>query len=348
MANEDTREAEQAARGHVAQLAFGNMVVQTLRVATRLKVFDLIGDEERSAAELAGAAGAQPQAMNRLLRALAGLGLLAERAPGSFAATPAGTLLDTGRPDSMAALVGMLTDPEILRPWELLEQGIRTGASTFETVFGKDFFSYIKERPELSAQFNAAMSQGTAATAAALPHAFDFGRFTKVTDVGGGDGTLLTAVLRAHPALSGVVYDSEEGLAQAPERLREHGLTSRCALVAGDFFQSVPEGSDVYLIKSVLHDWADDPAATILSNCREVLPPDGRVLIVDPVLPEVVDPRTAGLTYLSDLHMLVGAGGRERTRKDFEELCGRAGLAIVSVRPIDEAYGFGLIEAKAA
>ncbi len=197
------------------------------------------------------------------------------------------------------------------------------------------------------------MSQAVSETAAVLPSAFDFGRFTTVTDVGGGDGTLLAAVLAAHPGLTGAVFDTAEGLAEAPKRLAPHGLDERCSLIAGDFFRSVPEGSDLYLIKSILHDWTDDQAVTILSNCREVLPPGGLVLIVEPVLPQTVatsadaDAVDGGTTYLSDLNMLVNVGGRERTRRDFAEVCRRAGLSLTSVTPLAQAAPFSLIQAVA-
>ncbi|UQT61359.1 methyltransferase [Streptomyces durmitorensis] len=350
MTNDDTTTTNDTedVRDLVAQLVFGSLAAQTVRAAVRLRVMELIGDKERSAAEVAADAGARTQPMTRLLRALASLGLLREHTAGSFSLTPAGATLDPERPGSLTSLVRMFTEPTMLRAWEHLDDSVRTGDVAFDTIFGKDFFSHLKEFPDLSAEFNAAMSQASRATAAVLPHAFDFGRFTTVTDVGGGDGTLLSAVLREHPALTGVVHDTEEGLAQAPTTLERQGLTARCSLAAGDFFQSVPGGADVYLLKSIVHDWSDEQAVTILTHCREALPPAGRVLIVEPVLPEVVDAETAGLTYLTDLNMMVNVGGRERTRADFEEVCRRAGLALTSVTPLEQAEPFCLIEATAA
>lgn len=349
MANTDVRAAGMVDRDLIVRLAFGSMAAQTLRAAVRLRVVELIGDRQRHGADVADDAGADPQAMTRLLRALTGLGLLKEYTPDSFSVTPAGALLDPHRPDSLASFVRMFTEPAVARAWEHLDGSVRTGDVAFDTVFGTDFFSYLSQHPELSAEFNAAMSQAVGETAAVLPYAFDFGRFTTVTDVGGGDGTLLAGVLDAHPGLTGVIYDTAEGLAQAPKTLEQHGLTGRCSLIAGDFFRSVPENSDLYLLKSVLHDWADEQAVTILSHCREVLPPGGRVLIVEPVLPEVVDTDAEaaddGITYLSDLNMLVNVGGRERTRKDFEDVCHRAGLSVTSVTPLTEAAPFSLIEA---
>ncbi|MFK0174888.1 methyltransferase [Streptomyces xanthochromogenes] len=348
----DDRSAAAADRELIVRTAFGSMAAQTLRAAVRLRVIELMGAAPRRACEVADAVGAEPQATTRLLRALAGLGLLTEHAPGTFSVSPSGALLDPAAPGSLASFVRVFTDPVAIRAWEHLDTSVRTGDVAFDDVFGADFFSHLAQHPELSSAFNTAMSQATGLAADVLPHAFDFGRFASVTDVGGGDATLVGAVLAAHPALVGVVLDSAEGLAQAPDTLRRLGLTERCSLVAGDFFRSVPKGSDLYLIKSVLHDWRDEQAVTILRHCREVLPPDGRVLIVEPVLPETVEAGSDArggqeVTYLSDLNMLVNVGGRERTRADFEDLCRRAGLAVVSVVPLEGAAPYFLIEAVA-
>ncbi|MFJ6516416.1 methyltransferase [Streptomyces sp. NPDC091406] len=352
MTNPEATLTDPTDRDLIARLAFGSMAAQTLRAAIRLGVLELVGDTPRHAAEVAADAGAEAQPMTRLLRALTGLGLLREVSPDSFSATAAGALLHPERPDSLASFVGMFTEPAIVRAWEHLDDSVRTGGIAFDAVFGTDFFSHLAQDPELSSAFNAAMSQASSETAAALPHAFDFGRFTAVTDVGGGDGTLLAAVLAAHPGLKGVVLDTAEGLAEARNTMARGGLEGRCSLVAGDFFHTVPGGSDLYLVKSVLHDWSDDQAVTILRHCREVLPPGGLVLIVEPVLPEVVDTTAevtdGGITYLSDLNMLVNVGGRERTRADFEEVCRRAGLTLTSVTPLAGAAPFALIEAVAA
>jgi O-methyltransferase domain/Dimerisation domain len=347
VANNEGRAATTDDRGYVVQLVFGSLAAHTVHAAVDLRIAELIGDGERAAADVAKEAGTDQQSTLRLLRALAGLRLLEESAPGVFSVTPAGALLDPSRPGSMASLISSsATMEKMMRPgWDFLVDSVRTGDTSFEKVFDKDFFSHLKDYPELYAGFNQAMSQATRSTAAVLPGAFGFERYRTVADIGGGNGTLLAAVLREHPSLTGVLYDTEEGLAQAAETLRRDGLQDRCSLVPGDFFASVPEGAEVYLIKSILHDWPDDRCVTILRHCREVLPTDGRVLIVEPVLPELVDPSGVGL-YLGDLNMLVNWGGRERTRAEFDEVCHRAGLEIVSVTPL-QTYGFSLIEARA-
>ncbi|MFI9205994.1 methyltransferase [Streptomyces sp. NPDC053048] len=349
---EDNKEqvaADWQHRGLVSRLAFGQLATQALGAALRLDVFELIGDGERQATDLAHELGAQPQATHRLLSALAALGLLTETAPGAFSTTPAGDLLRAGVPGTMLSVARMFTDPVMLRGWDRLDESVRTGKPSFDTVFGTDFFGHLKERPELSAEFNAAMSQATKLAADVIPHHYDFGRFSTVVDVGGGDGTLLSAILRAHPGPRGIVHDTPEGLAQASARFSREGLTDRVALETGDFFASVPAGGDLYLLKSVIHDWNDDQCATILRHIRGVIPDNGALLLVEPVLPSTVPAESTDLaffSYLSDLNMLVNVGGRERTAEDFRALCATAGFRLDTITPLPFPNTYKLIEAR--
>lgn len=333
-----------AARRHVVELVFGHMAAQTVSAAVRAGVFDHLGDGERTAAELAARCGTQPQATHRLLRCLTALRLLTESPGGGFRATQAGTLLREDVPGSVTSFVRMFTDQAMVASWARLDDSLRTGETSFDAVFGTDFFGYLKEQPKLSAEFNAAMSEGTRSTAADLPHHYDFGRFSTVVDVGGGDGTLLAAILRAHPGLRGVVYDTAEGLGQAPATLAREEVADRATTIAGDFFESVPADGDLYLLKSVIHDWDDATCAAILRRCREALPEHGRVLLIEPVLPEAVG-ETHPLAYLSDLNMLVNVGGRERTLDDFTELLRDAGFDTPAVTPLPAPNSFRVIEA---
>ncbi|MFJ6615116.1 methyltransferase [Streptomyces sp. NPDC091289] len=344
--NSQDATASWQARGTVARLVLGQMATQALGTAVRLGVFDRIGPGELDADGLAESLGTHPRSTLRLLRALAGLQLLSEPEPGVFRTTAAGDALRTDTPGTMVAMARMFTDPVMLRGWDLLDESIRTGETTFDTVFGTDFFGHLKEQPELSAAFNEAMSQGTRLTAANVPHHYDFGRFETLVDIGGGDGTLLASVLRAHPKLRGVLFDTAEGLAQAPRRLADEGLTGRVALETGDFFASAPAGGDLYLLKSIIHDWDDERCAAILRHIRDVIPAHGSLLIVEPVLPATVPPDPSGGVYLSDLNMLVNVGGRERTADDFAALCTAAGFALRSVTPLPAPDIFRIIEAS--
>ncbi|KUL38709.1 methyltransferase [Streptomyces sp. NRRL F-4489] len=327
-------------------LAYGAMATHTVAAALRLGVFDRIGDGRATADELADRCAARPGELARLLRALTGLGLLTEPEPGRFALTPAGAQARSDAPGSLHAVLQLFSDPMMLRAWERLDDSVRTGEPAFDTVHGTDFFGYLAERPALSERFNAAMSQGSAHTAELLPAAYPFDRFRTVADIGGGDGTLLAGILRAHPGLRGILFDRPEGLAQAGPRLARDGLADRCALVTGDFFATAPEGADAYLLKSVIHDWNDERCARILGHIRRVVPDDGRLLILEPVLPERTGPGDDAISYLSDLNMLVNVGGRERTRDDFARLCEAAGFAVRSVTALPRPNRFSVIEAE--
>lgn len=339
---------EMRARGALVGMVFGSMSAQVAATAVRLGVADAVGGGERTAEDVAEMCGTDPQATLRLLRAMAALGLFTETRPGGFALTAEGALLREDQPGSVRSFVQLFADPVILRAWEHLDDSLRTGGPSFGDVFGTDFFSHLNQRPELSERFNAAMSEGSRAAVEAISANYDFGRFGTVADIGGGDGTLLSAVLTAHPGVRGIVYDTAEGLAQARDKLRRDGVADRCSTRAGDFFASVPAGADLYMLKSVIHDWDDDRAATILRNCREAGGDDARLLIVEPVLPPVVAPSMPAVMYLSDLNMLVNLGGRERTEEDFANLCAAAGYRLTGVTPLPPPQAFSLIEAAPA
>ncbi|ELS56114.1 methyltransferase [Streptomyces viridochromogenes] len=316
------------------RLVFGGMATQVVGLAVRLRLPDAIGEGERTADGLAADFESEPAAMNRLLRGLAALGVLRESKPGVFALTPVGELLRADRSPSFHSLARMLTDPAVATAWQHLDHSVRTGGPAFDHVFGRDFFAYLADDPDLSWLYNAAMSQGTGGIAGLVAAHQDFSGVRTVVDVGGGDGTLLAAVLRAHPSLRGVLYDSAAGVAQAGEVLAAAGVADRCAVEAGDFFAAVPEGGDLYLLKSVVHGWEDERAARILAHCRRALPAHGRIVMVEHLLPDTVPADAVPTTYLNDLNLLVNGNGLERTRGDFEQLCAAAGLTVEAVTPL--------------
>ncbi|MDP9863625.1 MULTISPECIES: methyltransferase [Streptosporangium] len=327
------------------RLVFGGRATQVVGLGIRLKLPEAIGDGERSSTDLAAGYGVPEHTMLRLLRGLAALEVLTETGPDRFAVAPVGALLRGDRPGSLYALARMLTDPAMLTAWQNLEFSVRTGRPAFDEAFGTDFFGHLSGDPELSELYNTAMSQGTRGVAEALARSYDFGRSGTVVDVGGGDGTLIAAVLREHPGLRGVIYDSPTGASRAEETLRRAGVAGRCRIEAGDFFAGVPEGADLYLLKSVVHGWGDDRAATILQHCARSVTEHGRILMVEHVLPDTVPPGADPLPYLNDLNLLVNGSGLERTRGDFERLCGKAGLTLGEVAPLSPT-DFCRIEAR--
>jgi ubiquinone/menaquinone biosynthesis C-methylase UbiE len=335
----------EGARGRVGGLVFGAMAAEVVFAAARMQVADLLADGQHGAAEVAREIGADGEALTRLLRTLAALGLVSEPAPAQFRLTEAGQLLRSDQPESLHAFVRMFGDPTMLSAWRELDTAIRTGRPTFEKVYGTSYFNYLSANPELSELFNSAMREGTVVAAQQLLQHYDFGPFHTITDIGGGDGTLLAEVLRAYPSLHGTLLDTADGLAQADRTLSEAGVSERCAIRAGDFLAAAPEGAELYLLKSVLRGWDDEQARIILNHIRRVIPDDGRLLIIEPVLPEVFDASAPSTMYLSDLNMLVNLGGRLRTRSDFKQLCQGAGFTLRTVTTLPPPVGSSVLEA---
>jgi precorrin-6B methylase 2 len=191
-------------------------------------------------------------------------------------------------------------------------------------VFGMDAFDYLGAHPQEAAIFNEAMAEITRQVARAVVAAYDFARFRTIVDVGGGNGTLIGAILDAEPKLRGIVFDSPSGSAEAPRQLEAAGLADRCEVIAGDFFRSVPSGADAYILKSIIHDWGDERSVTILRNCREAISADGKLLLVERVMPARVEASASHQRWtMIDMHMLLMLGGRERTESEFQALfCG--------------------------
>ncbi|WP_281920719.1 methyltransferase [Nocardia cyriacigeorgica] len=325
-------------------MMFGTICSQVVGTAARLGLADHLGDDELDHRELAVRTGTHPGALARLLRALAALEIVVEVAPGRFRLGETGKPLRTDRPDSQAAAVLLFTDPALLDSWKLTEQAVRTGKPTFEDLYGIDFFGFLATRPELSERFNATMRQVSLPIAQLVPVSYDFTRFGTIVDIGGSDGTLLSQILKGARALRGIVFDSPTGMAEAAATLAAAGVADRCRVEAGNFFDAVPVGGDLYVLKNILHDWDDERCATILDRCRRVIPADGRLLIVESVLPDVVDTADPA-PYLTDISMLVNMGGQERTRAEYETLCSRAGFAVIAVHPTVFPTSYSLIEA---
>ncbi|CCK25400.1 O-demethylpuromycin-O-methyltransferase [Streptomyces davaonensis JCM 4913] len=322
--------AEDQARA--LRLVHGYMASQALGAAVRLNIADALAESPKSCADLAAATDTDPDALRRLLRALETLGLV-ERPSRTdlFTLTSFGDVLRSDADAPAHALANLFTSPAVWRPWGELHQSVRTGATAFETVFGMPAFAYIGRQAELSALFNAAMAETAQGAADVVAAGCDFSRFPTVVDVGGGNGTLLAALLTAHPGSRGVLLDTPTGVREAPKVLADAGVADRCTITTGDFFTAVPAGGDAYVLKSVIHDWDDEPARTVLRRCREAMPDHAKLLLVEPVLPGENGPAAELSVVLSDLNMLVMAGGRERTEAEYATLLDSAGLELVGV-----------------
>ncbi|RJQ78074.1 methyltransferase [Pseudonocardiaceae bacterium YIM PH 21723] len=322
------------------------MAAQVAHTVITMELPQVMGDEESTIADLAQKVDVPADRLIRLVRAAAAIGLCTENSAAVFQLTEFGRRLRPDHPESIQALVRMFTEPAMLAGWAKLDRAVRTGETTFDEVFGMPMFRYLDRHPEMSALFNGAMSQATRTVAAQLPEHYDFSGRAHLIDIGGGDGTLVQGVLQANPQLRGSVFDTASGGAQAAARFAESGLAGRTDVLVGDFFAEAPDGGDVYLVKSILHDWDDDRCVRILGHIRGVIPEDGLLLILEPVLPDLVPAEGHAGMYLSDLNMLVNVGGRERTRSEFEQLCRRAGFSVSSVVSPGPQFRFSIIEAR--
>ncbi|HEX2033731.1 MAG TPA: methyltransferase [Chloroflexota bacterium] len=317
------------ARQLLARLIGGYRNTQMIAVAARLGLADRLADGPRGAAELAALVGAAPQPLHRLLRGLVNIGVLHEDVDGRFRLTAVGAFLRSDVSDSQRAWAIWEGDTSY-RAWGELELSVRTGRTAFEAHFGRPFFEELTANEARGRQFDAAMVSFTSAIGAAVAAAYDFSPFRTVVDVGGGHGTVIAAILQAHPRPRGVLFDLPHVAAGARALLERAGVAERCRIAGGDFFQAVPRG-DCYVLSHIIHDWEDGPARAILRRCREAMDGDGRLLIVEKYMPE---PMVAGAVPPgTDVNMLVLTGGRERTEAEYRTLLEGAGLRLTRVIP---------------
>ncbi|MCJ2531950.1 MAG: acetylserotonin O-methyltransferase [Candidatus Thermoplasmatota archaeon] len=308
----------------------GMRVTQMIYVAAKLGIADHLQDGPKSSAQLAELVGADPRMLYRLLRSLASLGIFAEREEKVFGLTALAEPLRTGGP--MRAWALMLGEGWYWEPWGDLLHNVRTGETAFAHVFGVGMFEYLTAHPEEGQIFNDAMTSGTRGITEAFLSAYDFSNFKKVVDVGGGHGILVAKLLRTHPHLRAVIFDRPEVVEGARSLLEAEGVMERGQLVGGDFFEAVPEGGDVYVLKHIIHDWDDDRAIAILRNCRRAMGSQGRVLLLEYVLPAGSEPHPG---QIADITMMVMVGGRERTENEFRDLFEQAGLRLTRIIPTE-------------
>lgn len=308
----------------------GYMTAHSMGVAAELGLADLIKDDVRSSTDLAAESGAHEPSLRRLLRTLVAVGLATEPEPGRFGLTEVGAQLRSDSPDSLHAFVRMFCHPTFFQSWQGLGHAITTGERAFDHIFGATFYDYIARHPEQSTLFNVAMSEESRIAAEQVAAGYDFTGVQTVVDLGGGDGTLLAAILAAWPDTSGVVVDSPSGVAEAPVVLEKAGVADRCQVRPGDFFKEIPGDGDLYIIKSVFQDWGDDESRAILRTARAGMPDSATLLIIGSVLPETAD-TTAPIMFFTDLNMLVNTGGQERTESEFRAMLTDTGFAVESV-----------------
>ncbi len=309
----------------ILQLATGYWLSRAVYVAAQLGIADLLKDGEKSAAELASATQTDPGALYRLLRALASVGVFSESGSGVFLQTPLSNALRRDAADSIRGMVLFLGDHLHWSIYGELGYSIRTGKPAFDHVFGKNPFQYLSEHPEDARIFDEGMTSLSSTSSAAISQAYDFSGFRTVMDVGGGNGALLAAILNRYPHLHGILFDSSHVV----ERALQAGLLppGRSTMLPGNFFESVPPGADVHLLKHIIHDWDDEHALKILRNCRAASG-SSKLLIIEMIVPPGNDP---ALVKLLDLEMLLFPGGLERTEEQYRRLLASAGFELTRV-----------------
>lgn len=336
----------------LVEMAMAYSRSRMLCAAARLGVADALGDEVRSVGFLAESCQADADALYRLLRALASIGVTVETTPEHFRLTPFGRPLRRDVPQSAWSAVIFWADL-LADDWSLLTDCIRTGKPARD-VRDPKIPSRWSQDPESSSIFRAVMGTAPAEDYAPIAEAWDFSRAKVVADLGGGGGSLILAVLSLNPHLRGMLVDLEPSVDAAKSRFAVEDPSSRCELIAADLTRSVPAGADVYMLKHVLHGRRDGDAIPILKNCRAVIPRNGSLLIVEFILPPLVshpDPLLEG-HLMSDLNMLAVTGGKERSEREWRTLLEAAGFILTGVYSVGSddlmVRNVGILEAKPA
>ena len=318
-----------SAGSQLDQMITGYWVSQAIYAAAKYGIADLVKEHGRSVDELAAATSTNAEALYRLLRALASVGIFAEGPPRHFSLTALAEPLCSDVPGSKRALALMSGD-EQFHAWAEIAYSIQTGKTAFEKVFGKPIFDYLSEHPDKARVFDAAMVGIHGRESTAILGAYDFAGTSVLADIGGGNGSQITAVLQRHPQMKGILFDLPHVIERAGPRLAAAGLADRCQLVSGSFFEKVPPGADTYFLRHIIHDWDDEKCLTILRCCHQVMPPQGKLLVIESVIPPGNEP--FGGKFL-DLVMLLIPGGKERTEGEYRTLFQRGGLELTRVVP---------------
>ena len=313
----------------LARLATGYWISQAIYVAAKLGLADLLGGGPQTAEQLADATGSHAPSLYRLLRALASVGVFAVDQERRFALTPLAQCLKSDVPGSQRAMTIMMGE-EHFRAWGELLHSVRTGEPAFEKIYGQGVFEFLAEHPEQGRIFDEAMSGIHGRETGAMLEAYDFFPIRTLADVGGGNGSVLRSLLKKHPQMRGILFDLPDVMRRARADFEAAGLLDRSKLVSGDFFESVAGGADAYLLRHIIHDWDDAKALRIIENIRRVIPQDGRLLLIESVIPPGND---EFMPKLLDLTMLVIPCGKERTEQEYRELLERGGFHLERIVP---------------
>lgn len=338
-----TNKSEQRATGVPPQAILldylcGMMKTQAIHHAAKLGIAALVADGPRSVSELAEATQTHAPSLTRLLRALESIGIFAEVEPDYFAQTPLSALLQPGVPGSMYHIALLHGDQWQWHVWEGLDYTLQTGQPTFSRLFGADMFQYFTQHNTQSAKiFNDSMTGFSQQVNMPIANAnYDFSSLDTLVDIGGGMGTQLTTLLKVHPSIrKGILFDRPPVIAQAQASIAASGLDDRCELVAGNFFEGIPQGADAYFMKQIIKDWSDEQCIQLLSSCRQAMKPGGRVLVAEIVL---LPGRETSIQKFIDLQLMILSPGQERTESQYRKLFAAAGFTLANIIPTTSPY----------
>jgi O-methyltransferase domain/Dimerisation domain len=325
----------------IIEMGQAHVVARTVYAAAKLGVADQLASGPKSAAQLAKPLHVHAPSLHRLMRTLASLGILTEQAEQRFALTELGEALKTGAPGSARSSVMFAGGPSAQSGWDHIIHSVKTGQPGFEKAQGVPFFDYLANHPEEASLFSEMMVGIHNQEPAAVTAAYDFSVFNSIVDVGGATGNMLTAVLSHHAGPRGILFDRLHVVADAPALLQAGGVSERVTIEPGDFFKSVPNGADAYILSHIIHDWDEDRCMTILGNVHKAINPSGRLLLVEMVLPLGDTPHPGKML---DMTMLIGLGGQERTEAEYGALLNKAGFQLIRVVPTKSAAS--IVEAR--
>jgi hypothetical protein len=338
MMQEKANPGQESPQQAILRMTRGFEIAQCLFAVAQLGIADLLKDGPKSCEELATAIETDRDALYRLLRALVSMGIFSEDSSGLLQLTPLSACLLENEPGSLRNFILVRAEVDYAC-WGQLLYSVRTGKSAFEHVFGMNRYEYHQHHPATGQLFDWAMADLAFMHHAAILAAYDFSSFGTLVDVGGGQGSLIRAILRRYPSLKGIVFDQAVTIVQARDVLAKADVLDRCELVAGDFFTAVPAGGDAYVLKQVLHNWDDDHARTILHNCRQAIAESGKLLVIE----RVITPDASLHSNLVDLRMMVVTdSGRTRTEAEFRKLFAAAGFTLSRIVPTTS--GISIIE----
>jgi len=311
------------------QMITGYWISQAIYAAAKFEIADHLKDGPKSVEELAIASSTHPDALYRLLRALASMGIFAESEARRFSLTPLAEPLRSDVPGSKRALALMSGD-EQFRAWGEIDYSIRTGKMAFDKVFGQPIFDYLGKHPDKARIFDAAMVGIHGRESSAILDAYDLSGIGLLADIGGGNGSQIIEILNKYPQMQGMLFDLPQVIERATGKVQAAGLQDRCTLTPGSFFEAVPAGADAYVLRHIIHDWDEDKCLSILRNCHRAMSAKSKLLVIESVIPPGNEPFPGKFL---DLVMLLIPGGKERTEVEYRELFHQAGFELTQIIP---------------